>query len=145
MALGRRDDPFLGLNFLVEISGLVVAGFSEVSGLQSEIEVKEYREGGVNAYMHKFAGPTRYASNLTLKRGIVSDNTLWGWYFGVTQGVIARLIGSVVLLDNAGSEARRWVFVDAYPVKWLGPSLNAASANVAVETIELVHRGLYAV
>lgn len=142
MALGKRSDPYLACNFLVEIEGLVVAGFSEVTGLQVEIEVEDYREGGLNEYIHKLAGPTRYPSNLVLKRGLVDAETLWKWQQEVSQGRIKRSNGSIVLLDSSGQAKWRWNFKDAYPVRWTGPELRAGTAEVALETLELVHRGL---
>lgn len=142
MAVGQRADPYLGFTFLVEIKGIAVAGFMEVSGLQVEVEVHDYREGGVNEYMHKLPGPTRYPSNLVLKRGITDVDTLWRWHQDVTQGKVERKNGSIVLLDSAGEEKWRWNFVGAYPVRWVGPDLRASAAEVAVETLELVHQGL---
>ena len=142
MAGGHRQDPYLTFNFQVEIQGLVVGGFSEVLGLQVEIEVEDYREGGLNDYIHKLAGPTRYPSNLVLKHGLTDVDGLWKWQREVTQGVIKRKNGSIVLLDSTGEERWRWNFSGAYPVRWVGPELRAGSADVAVETIELVHRGL---
>ena len=44
-------------NFAVEIEGLLVGGFTQVDGLSGEVEVEEYREGGVNGYTHKLPGP----------------------------------------------------------------------------------------
>ena len=56
-ALGIRPrDPYQGFNFLIEIEGLLTGGFSEVTGLESEIEVEEYREGGLNQYIHQLPG-----------------------------------------------------------------------------------------
>ncbi|MBI1277547.1 MAG: phage tail protein [Anaerolineaceae bacterium] len=141
-ALGKRQDPYAGYNFRVEIKGLIVAGFTEVNGLQVEIEVKEYQEGGLNAYIHKLPGVTRYPSNLILKRGITSDDLLWKWHYDVTQGRIKRSNGSVILFNDAGEEKIRWNFLNAYPIRWIGPQFNANSASVAVETIELVHTGM---
>jgi phage tail-like protein len=63
MVTGNRIDPYLGFNFLVEIGSLVVGGFSEVTGLQAEVQTEDYREGGVNEYAHKLAGPTNYPAN----------------------------------------------------------------------------------
>ena len=142
MAVGERKDPYLAFNYLVEIDGVVRAGFSEVTGLQAEVEVKDYREGGVNEYMHRLPGPIRYPSNLILKYGLTDDDELWTWHQDVTQGKIERKNGSVVLLDNAHEEKRRWDFVQAYPVRWSGPELRAGTAGVAVETLELAHNGL---
>jgi len=142
LAVGDRTDPYLTFNFLVEIQGLVVGGFSDVTGLQVEIEVEPYREGGLNEYVHQLAGPTRYPSNLVLKHGLTDIDGLWKWHREVTQGVIKRRNGSIVLLDSAGEERWRWNFSGAYPVRWVGPELQAGTAEVAVETVELVHRGL---
>jgi phage tail-like protein len=143
MANGDRKDPFLGFNFAVEIEGLVAGGFSEVLGLQTEIEVQDYREGGVNEYIHKRAGPAKYPSNLVLRKGMTDARALWGWYRKVAQGKIERKNVSVVLLDSAGQEEKvRWNFGNAYPVKWVGPDLKGASSEVAVEVVELAHSGL---
>ena len=140
--VGKRTDPYLAFNYLVEIECVVVGGFSEVSGLQVETEIKEYREGGLNEYMHRLAGPTRYPSNLILKRGLTDADTLIAWYQEVAPGKINRCNGSIVLLDMAGQERWRWNFLQAYPVKWTGPSLRAGTSEVAVETLELAHNGI---
>ncbi|MEZ4733120.1 MAG: phage tail protein [Caldilineaceae bacterium] len=135
-------DPYLSLKFRVEIQGLQVGGFSEVSGLQVEIDVHDYREGGVNEYMHRLAGPAKAATNLVLKRGLMDATLFWNWQQEVVQGVINRKSGSVILLDQAGNEKWRWNFRDAYPVRWSGPELRANTAEIALETLELAHRGL---
>jgi len=142
MALADRNDPYLGFRFIVEIEGLIVGGFSEVGGLQLEIEVEAFREGGVNEYMHQIAGPTKYGSHLVLKRGITDDDTLWQWHQDVVNGNIERRNGSVVLCDSAGVETWRWNFIDAYPIKWSASDMKAGSAEVAIESLELVHHGL---
>src|SRR3954463_7468117 len=87
---GSRRDPYTTFNFLVEIEGLVVGGFSEVSGLQVETAVEDYQEGGQNDYVHKLAGPTRYPSNLILKRGLTDVGTLWSWHQEVATGTVTR-------------------------------------------------------
>ena len=142
MVIGGRHDPVLAFHFAVEISGLFVAGFSDVSGLQAEIEVQEYREGGVNGYIHKRAGPTKYPSNLILKKGITDSTELWSWYSDVMRGRIQRKPVDVVLMSSTGEESRRWKLQNAYPVKWTGPELKATASEVAVETLELAHEGL---
>jgi len=142
MATGDRHDPVLSFNFGVEITGLIVAGFSEVAGLQAEIEVHEYREGGLNEYVHKRAGPAKYPANLVLKKGIADSKELWSWYCDVLQGTIQRKSLDIVLMDSEGSEKRRWTFQNAYPVKWSGPDFKAQSSEVAIESLELAHEGL---
>ena len=140
--VGARNDPYLSFNFFVEIEGLIVGGFSEVGGLQVETQVHDYQEGGQNEYVHRLPGPARHPSNLILKRGLTDIETLWSWHQDVIAGKIERRNGTVYLLDRTGAPAMWWDFKEAYPVKWSGPELRADSGAVAVETIELVHRGL---
>ncbi len=142
MAAGDRKDPYLGFNFLVEIGGQVAGGFSEVTGLQVEVETEDYREGGRNEYVHRLAGPVKYSANLVLKHGITASDDLWRWHQDVRQGKIQRQNVSIILLDSTQEEKRRWEFEAACPVKWVGPDLRAGQAEVAVESVELVHRGL---
>jgi phage tail-like protein len=142
IALGSRCDPFRAYNFAVEIEGLVAGGFSEVTGLDVELEVQDYREGGVNGFIHKRAGPAKYVSNLVLKRGMTDNKVLWNWYWNVIHGIVDRKNVSILLLDEAGVEKVRWNFEQAYPVKWTGPDLRATSNEVAIENLELAHKGL---
>ena len=135
------SDPYLAFNFRVEIAGLDVGGFTEVTGLQVEMETHDYREGGVNGFVHKLAGPLRYPSNLTLKKGVMDPDLLREWYKGAFGRAIERKNVSIVLLDSAGEVLRRWSFEKAYPVRWTGPELRAGTAAVAVESLELVHEG----
>ena len=144
MVLGMRLDPYMGFNFLVEIEGLLVGGFSQVSGLQSEVEVHDYREGGLNDYVHRLAGPVRYPVNLVLKHGITDVPSLWLWHRDVRRGTIQRRNVTVILNDCAGRPVNYWHLERAYPVKWLGPELRADANTVAVETLELAHCGFAA-
>ncbi|WP_261302873.1 phage tail protein [Paenibacillus andongensis] len=127
--------------FVVELDGLIVGGFSEVTGMKSETTVKPYWEGGVNTHPHYMIEQTKYP-NIVLKRGIAGSSELWEWYDSVTQGKIKRKNGSIILHNQLGKEMCRWNFFSAFPVKWNGPDLNASSGNVAIESIELVHAGL---
>lgn len=138
-----RSDPFGAFTFLVEVRGIVEGGFTEVTGLASELETIDYREGGENGFVHRLAGPVRYQSNLTLRRGLASTE-LWDWYRDAAAGTITRAHVSVLLLDPTLATGWRWSFVDAYPVRWTGPDLRAQSAAVAVEALELAHRGIAA-
>lgn len=141
MALDRRRDPYLSFNFLVEIEGLVTAGFREVTGLQAEVEVHDYREGGLNSYIHRLAGPARYPSHLLLRHGLTADPSLWLWHQDVQRGIINRRNISIILLDNARVPLQYWHLERAYPVRWAGPELRADTSAVAVESVEFVHCG----
>ena len=139
--MGKRKDPYLSFRFSVEIGGLIVGGFSEVSGLQVETETEDYQEGGVNGFVHKLPKTTRH-QNLVLKRGLTDSDVLWNWHQNTVNGKIERKNGSIILIDLEGNETWRWAFTDAYPVKWAGPEFRADSDGVAIEAIELAHNGI---
>ncbi len=134
-------DPYMSYNFAVEISGVVVGGFSEVSGLSSEIELESYEEGGLNGYVHKFPKHTTYP-NLVLSRGLVNIDLFYIWYQATSQGLIQQLNGTILLLNSQQLPVMWWTVKKAYPVKWEGPQFNASSDEIAVEKIELVHQGI---
>jgi len=137
-----RDDPYKGFNFLVEIDGITVGAFAEVTGLSSETEVIEYRTGSdkLNS-VRKLPGLTKY-SNIVLKRGVTQDAQLWNWRKAIEQGTADRRNGSIVLLDEARTPILRWHFSNGWVSKFTGPDLNAEANEVAIETIEIAHEGL---
>ena len=137
----KRDDPYSALNFRLEIQGITAGAFSECSGLSSEVDVIEYRSGSDPGSARKLPGIRKFA-NIVLKRGITKNRELWDWYKTVLDGNVQRKAGSIVLLDDAGQEVLRWNFKQGWPRKYEGPTLNAASSEVAIETIEITHEGL---
>lgn len=141
MPIGVRKDPYSGYKFIVEIEGVITAGFTDVSGLSMETVFDTVKEGGVNDYEHKLPRGTKY-SDITLKRGLVGWE-LWAWYRMTVQGLIKKKSGTICLLDHSGSPVFMWFFFDAFPIKWEGPTLNAATNAIATETLVLTHQGLY--
>ena len=124
-------------HFLLELDGVTVASFSECSGLTSEAEPVEYREGADDHRVRKLSG-LRIDSNLTLKRGVTDSTELWQWRQAALDGRIDRRSGSLVLLDEARQPVLRWNFEGAWPVKWEGLPSNASGQEFAIESMELV-------
>jgi phage tail-like protein len=141
MAPPQRDDPYKAFNFLVEIDAITRAAFGEVSGLESETQVIEYRLGGESNTVRKLPGLTKY-SNIVLRRGVTQDAELWNWRKSVVEGRVDRRNGSIVLLDDDRTAVVRWNFFNGWISKWHGPDLNATGNEVAIETIEIAHEGL---
>ena len=131
------DNPYAQFNFLLEIDGLAAAGFTEVSGMNTETDPIEYREGSDPTHPRKLPGLSKYG-NITLKRGYTQSNELWEWRKSTIDGVTARKSGAVILLDEAGAPALRWEFFDAWINKYEGPGLNATTNEAAIESIEFV-------
>ncbi|HKE47461.1 MAG TPA: phage tail protein [Rhodanobacteraceae bacterium] len=139
---GKRNDPYGQFNFLIEIDGVVKGGFSEVSGLTTDTNVIEYREGNEGqGTVRKLPGLMKY-NNVVLKRGWTKDRSLWNWRKQVIDGKTKRASGAIVLLDEARQPALRWEFREGWPSKWEGPALNGKTSEVAIETLEIAHEGL---
>lgn len=117
------------------------AGFSECTGLELGFDIEEFKEGGNNGTALRF--PTRAKwTNIRLKRGVALSDDLWLWHYGFVQGVVTRRDGVVTLLDEQQNPVKVWAFKRGLPVRWTGPSLNAAQSQVAVEELEIAHEGL---
>lgn len=145
MADGTRNDPYGQFNFQVEIDGVGKFGFSEVSGLTTDTNIIEYREGNEVAdgesTTRKLPGLIKY-NNIVLKRGFTKDQSAYNWRLKVIQGKTSRASGSITLLDEARSPVLRWTFRQGWPSKWEGPALNGKTSEVAIESMEIAHEGL---
>ena len=140
MAVSDRTDPLMAFRFVARIDGDAQGGFSEVSGLQAELDVLELQEGGENAFVHKLPGRVKHG-NLTLRRGLVKRD-MWEWFAKLLDGDIDRRTVAVELLPPSGDKPDvRWVFDSAFPCRWNGPELKSDQSAVAVESIELCHHG----
>jgi len=155
-ATAKRLDSYPSSKFAVvgvEINGEVIAEFTEVSGLEAEVDVFEYEEGGNNLYVYKLPGRVKYP-NVTLKRGITDTTDLWDWFYSIMNRTggsktptepridpIERKNITLILYDSSGTVRREWELINAYPVKWTGPSFKADENAITIEAIELVHQG----
>ncbi|MBS0559288.1 MAG: phage tail protein [Proteobacteria bacterium] len=136
-------DPYANFSFLVEIDGIVRAGFHEVSGVDSSIDVIEHQEGN-DTVTRKYPGRVKY-SNIVLRWGLADDTDLYQWHQQWVTGDPAakRKTGSIVLQDRRGkTELARWNFTNAWPCRYTAPSLNAEGNDIAIETLELAHEGV---
>lgn len=134
-----------GFVYALERDGVVTGYFKECSGLGSETEVVEFREGGETGIVRKLPGRVKY-SDITLKRGISADLTLWNWREDVIAGEDGfRSQGRIRMLNQSGVEVAAWTLSGAWPSKVSGPELNADGNEVAIESIVLVHEGLHRV
>jgi phage tail-like protein len=151
-----RTDPLGAFNFYVTLldntnllgtvvsiaANYYVAGFSECAGLEATMETLDYREGGQNSFVRKFATRATF-SNITLKNGIIFEyDDLWTWHHSWVQGAGVRKDGVIVLQDEGRNPAKVWRFKRGIPMKWVGPALNAGQSSVAIESLEIAHEGL---
>jgi phage tail-like protein len=131
--------------FKVEIEDIGVLAFKEVSGLDIEFDVIEYRAGDSKEFTKVKMPGLRKSSDITLKKGIfVSDKKLWNWIGEVKMNTIKRRSVTISLLDEGGNPAQSWKLINAWPKKITVEGFKADGNSVAMETMILVHEGITA-
>lgn len=134
--------PLPKFHFLVEWGGSRI-GFSEVTGLDMQIEPIEYREGSSPQYTKiKMPGLQKF-SNITLKRGTFNgDKEFYKWIRTVSLNTIERRDLVISLLNESHEPVISWKIINAFPIKVQASDLKADGNEVAIETLELAHEGL---
>lgn len=143
MPTGARKDPYRNFRFLVEIDGIVQAGFSSATIADSTQDPIEYREGNELATVRKLPGLVKYG-NLTLKWGTTDSMDLYNWRKLVEQGKVQDACRNmaVILMDEEGNPKARWQFTNAWPSKYDAPDLDGKGNEVAIESMDIVHEGM---
>jgi phage tail-like protein len=150
----ERKNPYAAFNFKVFSGTEEIAGFMEASGLDGENAIIEYREGNdqltgnTGAFVRKQPGLERYP-NVVLKRGITGSKALWTRHKGLRDGTTGPGITKdgknpttvdffVELQDEVHNTVFKWKLQNAWISKLSGPSLNAKSNEIAIESVEIV-------
>ena len=136
------DYPLPVFHFQVQWGGANL-GFAEVSGLNIEVQVIEYRDGLSPVYSaRKMPGIPKYG-NITLKRGITpADNQYFQWLNETKLNKAQRRDLVISLLNENHEPVMTWKAHNAFPVKIEGPGLKATGNEVAIESMEIAHEGL---
>jgi phage tail-like protein len=140
-----RQVPYGAFNFLVRFDGSeAFGGFSDVSGLGTEMTVAEYRNGNdPENHVRKIPGVHK-VSDVTLKRGVINTASLWEWIGQVrTVGVGAQRQVSITLLDEARTPVQTWTLRGCIPMKYTGPTLaGKGGGDAAVEELTISAEGM---
>ena len=117
--------------------------FQEVSGLEAETQVIEYRHSNSPKFSTiKMPGIAKYG-DVTMKRGVfVNDNSFWKWYDQIKMNTIKRQAVVIKLLDEKGGTTMKWTLENAWPTKITSTDLKSDGNEVAVDTIVVAHEGL---
>ena len=142
----QRNNPYGAFNFLVSLGNgsetSVIAGFSDVSGLGSEINYSEYRNGNEFVNTVRKVANTFKQEDVTLKRGLIGSTDLFQWVKEVRDGADGRRTVTITVLDEARNQVASFKLVNAQPKKWVGPTLAAkGGGEVAMEELHLTHEG----
>jgi phage tail-like protein len=148
--MADRTTPYGAFNFLVNLNSPGVTpdsplgGFSDVSGIGTEIKVAEYRNGNEREnHVRKVTG-SHTVNDVTCKRGIVNSQDLWDWIRDVrTRGPLAKREVVITLRDESGRDVQSWKLRGVVPLKYTGPTLaGKGGGDVAMEELVLSAEGL---
>lgn len=146
-----RDTPYGAYNFLVDFGGgespaSAQGGFSDVTGLGTEITLMEYRQGNDLENRVRKIPALHKAGDVTLKRGIMGLKSFWDWVNIVRRDPEHRRTVSIVLQDEQHRPILAWKLVNARPMKWTGPTLAAkGGSDAAMEEIVIAAEGIESV
>ena len=130
-------------HFKVEVEGGISASFQEVSGLDTEVDVVEYRHGYSPEFSTIKMPGLRKSSDVTLKKGtFTGDIGFYDWFVQNNMNTIERRTVQIMLLNEGGDAEIIWTLTNAFPKQVQGTDLNSQSSDVAVETLVLAHEGL---
>ena len=139
--MAERNVPYGAFNYVVSFDGVNLdGGFSDVSGIGTELSISEYRDGDDSGnYVRKI--PNTYkVTDVTLKRGIIDSTIMWNWVQDAHQKGNAAKKNSVTitLRDEEGTDVQSWVLQNVLPMKYTGPTLAAkGGGEVAMEELVL--------
>lgn len=143
--MATRVDPFKSFNFILSIDGMTGSiGFSECTGISTDNDIVEYREGtDKSLWTRKLTGLRKHA-HITLKRGVTSGSNqldLWNWRNNILNGTPDVRNGTITLVDEQQNPVMYFKFYKGWPNKYDAPTFNAKNNDVAVEAIEIVYDG----
>ncbi len=138
--------PPVGFHFFVRFEDLLLKypgipdiGFQDVSGINADIGIEEYQEGGENRFKHRLPNPVTYP-NLVLKRGMLIGSQLMQWFRDSVESYEFDANDITVILMNGDHiPLQGWNFIKAWPVKWSVSDFKASDNAIVVETLELAY------
>ena len=137
-----RERPYSQFNFRVGFGAdpqSPQAGFQEVSGLGLEITVAEYRNGNEGDNTPRKITGTYKVPDVTCKRGVIGEDTLYSWLNDVRNGSqeALRPVTIQLLSEDRATVAQTWKLTNARPIKYTGPQLTGKGTDVAIEELVL--------
>lgn len=135
--------PLPEFYFKVTLGSKGVISFKEVSGLDVEYDVIEYRAGDSKDFTKVKMPGLRKNGDVTLKKGMFKeDKNLRKWIEEVNMNLIERQAVTISLLDEGGNEVHTWKLINAWPKKMTVEGFKAEGNSAAMETLILAHEGI---
>lgn len=141
----ERENPYSSFNFLVDLgtgdTGSIRAGFQEVSGLNYEVTMADYRNGNEKTNRVRKVSTMYTVGDVTLKRGLIGATDLLEWMEQVRNGeqTAARNVVIQLLDESRQGPVMTWQLINARPMRYTVPNFNAKTASdVAIEELVFV-------
>lgn len=136
--------PISKFYFQVKVTDNVVGtAFQEISGLDVEAQIIEYRNGDNPVFSTIKMPGIQKNGNVTLKKGVfVKDNKFWDWFNKITMNIIKRQTVTISLFDEGGKATMVWTLANAWPTKITSTDMKSDGNEVAVETLEIAYETL---
>lgn len=140
--MADNDYALPSFHFSVDLGGTIM-NCSEVSGLDMETDVIEYRDGNSQVFSTQKMSGLQKSSDVTLKKGVFVDDTdFHDWFKEVSMHIPDRKDVTISLLDEEHSPVMTWKLLNAWPKKVSAPDMKSDASEVAIETIEITHEGV---
>lgn len=136
--------PHVGFHFLVTFDLAEQKSndsrFMEVTGLDVEMEMESYTEGGQNRFVWQLPKRARYA-DITLKRAMFLDSSIVQWCKDAFENFTFQPTNiTISLLNEKHDPVQSWHVVNALPKKWSIAGFNAQDNSMMVESITLSYQ-----
>lgn len=143
MAMNDASKIGLANRFVVSMSGKEeynLGSWTKAEGLDVSWDVAEYRMGdGGNDRLY-FPGNTKY-NPVRLSRGVTEETEKVKQWLSKNSFSMEVFAGYIALFDSGAKKITDWNLRDVMPGKWSITTFDAGASSVAIETLELVHRG----
>lgn len=142
--------PYRVFRYVVAIDGIQRASFSEVSGMNMSVNAIEYREGDdLRNTPRKLPGLTSFG-NVTFRWGVSDDSDFLDWLHSVAPnnqagptGIVRHNITVSLIDDTGAAKGPVWSLINAWPVTYTIPDLSGMGNEVAIQSIEVCHEGIW--
>jgi phage tail-like protein len=135
--------PLPTFHFSVDFGGGQIMNCSEVSGLDIELDVVEYRNGNSPIFSTQKMSGLRKGADVTIKKGVfANDLDYYAWFNAVKMDTPERRNVTIILLNEEATPVMTWKLANAWPSKITSPDMKSDSSEVAIESIQIVHEGV---
>ena len=123
--------------FQLVIDGLIYAGVRSVNGLDSESVVVPYL--GTDNIIHSKPGGLK-PGQITITKTWETSATNWlAWRQQIIRGTVNRKSVSIIFLSDSATELGRINLYNAWPSRWVGPSVDATNNDSPTEQLVLCY------